>query len=329
LLEKSNVYILELTKNEKTHLAVRGELRLLIVVSLVLKKDISMNNFYAEIRAILESNANKLSTYTYRTYMSHLHKLQIYKPEVDCSEIKETFVLGYIEFMRSRNNSEGTIYRSLSILRMFVKILIRRHKISIDPMQNISLKRAKSRREFLELNELEKLYYSFRLQASKLNYGEREAIRAFLFSCFTGLRYSDLKNLTLRNVQNGKIRIITQKTGSQIYIPIPKQAMELIYYQDSMRLKDATGTVFHVVNNSTFNKNLRSGSKKLGFQHYLHTHLARHTFATSCITFGMPIEVISKMLGHSNLQTTLIYANYANSVIDREMKKFQLSIPKL
>lgn len=43
----------------------------------------------------------------------------------------------------------------------------------------------------------------------------------------------------------------------------------------------------------------------------------------------MPIEVISKMLGHSNLQTTLIYANYANSVIDREMKKFQLSIPKL
>lgn len=286
-----------------------------------------MGDFYAEIRDILESKASKLSTFTYKTYMSHLNKLQIYRPNVNCSEVTEAFVLGYMDFMRTRNNSEGTIYRSLSILRMLVKALLRCHKISADPMQNISLKRAKSQRKFLEVNELEMLYYNFRTQASKLNYGERESIRAFLFSCFTGLRYSDLKKLTLQNVQNGKIRIFTQKTGSQIYIPIPNQALELIFCQDE-HSKDSTGRVFHVVNNSTFNKNLRSASRKLGFQRYLHTHLARHTFATTCITLGMPIEVVSKMLGHANLQTTLIYANYANSVIDREMQKFQLKAPE-
>jgi integrase len=156
-------------------------------------------------------------------------------------------------------------------------------------------------------------------------------------------------------MQNGKIRIFTQKTDAQIYIPVPDQALELVRDADThfpasdfpdhntrehagnprcspsqppCQLSDRTDTVLHVVNNSTFNKNLRAGAKKLGFRRYLHAHLARHTFATSCITFGMPIEIISKMLGHASIQTTLIYANYSNSVIDREMRKFKINVPK-
>lgn len=279
-----------------------------------------MTDFYKESRAALESKAGKLSTCTYKTYLSHLHKLQLYRPTADCRDIDESFVIGYIDFMHARKNSESSIYRSLSIFRMFVKALQRRQKIRRDPMQNISMKRARSRREFLELNELEKLYSSFRARAPQLNFGEREALRAFLFSCFTGLRYSDLRNLTQRDMRNGKIRIFTQKTDTQVYIPVPRQALDLV--------RGAEDTILHVVNNSTFNKNLRAGAKKLGFQRYLHTHLARHTFATSCITFGMPIEVVSKMLGHTNVQTTLIYANYSNSVIDREMRKFRIKTPE-
>lgn len=314
-----------------------------------------MSDFYAETRAIIESKADRLSTFTYNTYLSHLHKLQLYRPMASCKDISESFIIGYIDFMRTRRNSEATIYRSLSILRMFVKQLLRRRKIRRDPMQNISLKRGRSRREFLELNELENLYRNFRTQSAQLNFGEREALRAFLFSCFTGLRYSDLRNLTPRDMQNGKIRIFTQKTDAQIYIPVPDQALELVRDADThfpasdfpdhntrehagnprcnpsqppCQPSGRTDTVLHVVNNSTFNKNLRAGAKKLGFRRYLHAHLARHTFATSCITFGMPIEIISKMLGHASIQTTLIYANYSNSVIDREMRKFKINVPK-
>lgn len=287
-----------------------------------------MSDFYAETRAIIESKADRLSTFTYNTYLSHLHKLQLYRPTASCGDITEGFVIGYIDFMRTRRNSEATIYRSLSILRMFVKQLLRRRKIQRDPMQNISLKRGRSRREFLELNELENLYRNFRTQSAQLNFGEREALRAFLFSCFTGLRYSDLRNLTPRDMQNGKIRIFTQKTDAQIYIPVPDQALELVRVLSPSQTPEQTDTVLHVVNNSTFNKNLRAGAKKLGFRRYLHAHLARHTFATSCITFGMPIEIISKMLGHTSIQTTLIYANYSNSVIDREMRKFKINVPK-
>ena len=88
-----------------------------------------MSDFYAESRAILESRANTLSRYTYETYLSHLHKLQLYRPAVECSDVTEAFVIGYIDFMHSRKNSAGCIYRSLSILRMFVKELLRRRKI--------------------------------------------------------------------------------------------------------------------------------------------------------------------------------------------------------
>ncbi|OWU99936.1 site-specific integrase [Fibrobacter sp. UWR2] len=278
-----------------------------------------MSDFYAESRAILESRANTLSRYTYETYLSHLHKLQLYRPAVECSDVTEAFVIGYIDFMHSRKNSAGCIYRSLSILRMFVKELLRRRKIRRNPMQNITLKKVRNRREFLEVDELEKLYSGFMEHSDRLNFSEREALRAFLFSCFTGLRFSDLKALTPHDIHNGKIRIFTQKTGAQVYIPIPAQAVAL--------LQGAGETALHVVDNSTFNRNLRAAAKKLDFHSRLHAHIARHTFATSCVSFGVPIEVISKVLGHANIETTLIYANYSNRVIDREMEKFKINVP--
>ena len=139
-----------------------------------------MSDFYAESRAILEAKADKLSRFTYDTYLSHLHKLQLYRPAASCADITEDFVFGYIDFMRNRRNSDGSIYRSLSILRMFVKALLRKRKIRRDPMRNISLKKARSRREFLELDELERLYRGFREQSPQLNFSEREALRVFL-----------------------------------------------------------------------------------------------------------------------------------------------------
>ena len=278
-----------------------------------------MSDFYAETRAIVESKASTLSKYTFDTYLSHLRKLQMYRPTAECRDITEAFVFGYIDFMHSRKNSAGCIYRSLSILRMFIRELLRRRKMRRDPMRDFPLKKVRNRREFLEIDELEKLYSGFRERSEQLNFSEREALRAFLFSCFTGLRFSDLRALTPHDIHNGKIRIFTQKTGAQVYIPIPAQALALL---------EGTGeTALHVVDNSTFNKNLRAAAKKLDFHSHLHAHIARHTFATSCVSFGVPIEVISKVLGHANIQTTLIYANYSNKVIDREMEKFKINVP--
>jgi len=83
-------------------------------------------------------------------------------------------------------------------------------------------------------------------------------------------------------------------------------------------------SVFHKpTKNRYFNRHLRFGAKKLGFEKYIHCHLARHTFATTCLTLGIPLEVTSKLLGHRNVSTTMIYAKYVDKVLDSEMEKFK------
>ena len=276
-----------------------------------------MSDFFEEIQKSIVAQSDHLSKYSISTYLSHISKLRQYRPKLDCNEIGVPFLQGYVEFMKLRENSDGTIYRSLAVLRKFVNILLRNGLADKNPFTDFRMHRVRSRRDFLDLSELKILYESFHKIEQSLTFAEREAMRAFLFSCFTGLRYADLKDLRSEDIKNGKIHKWTQKTGQKVYIPIPKQALSLI--------RDAeNGHVLHVVNNSSFNKSLKSGAKKIGFDKRLHTHLARHTFATSCISLGIPIEAVSKLLGHSVIQTTMIYANYADSTIDRCMAKFQI-----
>lgn len=86
--------------------------------------------------------------------------------------------------------------------------------------------------------------------------------------------------------------------------------------------KMSNDPIFRVVENSYFNRSLRSAAQKLGLSKYIHCHLARHTFATTCITLGIPLPATSKLLGHRNLETTLIYAKFVDPFLDKEMRKF-------
>ena len=276
-----------------------------------------MRDFFEEIRKAVDSQSCRLSRFTLNTYLSNISKIHQYRPKLDCNEIDVPFLEGYVEFMRLRKNSDGTIYRSLAVLRKFVNILLKNGLADKNPLTDYHMHRARTRRDFLDLGELKALYDSFIKNEKSLTFAEHEAMRAFLFSCFTGLRYADLKNLRTEDIKNGKIHKWTQKTGQMVYIPIPKQTLMLIEATDN-------GHVLHVVNNSSFNKSLRSAAKKINFAKRLHAHLARHTFATSCISLGIPIEAVSKLLGHSVIQTTMIYANYADATIDRCMSKFEI-----
>ncbi len=276
-----------------------------------------MSEFFKEIHQSVMNQSASLSKFTLNTYLSHISKIRQFRPNLDTNAIDERFLEDYVKFMQNRKNKEGTMYRSLAVLRKFVNMLRKNGVMKNSPFENYRMPRVRNRRDYLEIDELRALYDGYFKKMRKMTYAESEAMRAFLFSCFTGLRYADLKNLCSEDIKSGKIHKWTQKTGQMVYIPIPRQALSLV---------DLTGCgpVLHVVNNSTFNKNLRSAAHKIGFSRRLHTHLARHTFATSCISLGIPIEVVSKMLGHSALQTTLIYANYADAAIDRVMSKFEV-----
>lgn len=263
----------------------------------------------------LAEDSENLAEITVKTYRWNLRKIQSFAPDLTIEEVSAEFIRNYRSHLREIGNGEATIGKALSVFRIFTNKLIANGLLSQNPFNRIKIHRVESRREFLPLGELKSLYLNFLDREASLSKSERESLRVFLFSCFTGLRFSDLRTLDANEIVDWKIRKRTHKTGEAVYIPIPVQARILL--QDIPK-----GTIFHVADNAHFNKRLRSGAKKLGCFRHLHCHMARHTFATTCISIGIPLPVTSKLLGHRNLETTLIYAKYTDILLDKEMRKF-------
>ena len=264
----------------------------------------------------LNKSSDELAPLTVRTYYWNLKKIEYFCPELECENLTPDFVRDFKHHLESLRNKEATVVKALSVLRVFCNKMKADGIIDCDPFENVKIKRAYSHRGFLTLRELKHLYLNFQDLRTTLTRSEEEVMRVFLFSCFTGMRYSDLQTLNSSEIFDWKIRKQTHKTGEAVYIPIPVQARILL----PEPLKP--GRIFHVIDNASFNRTLRKAAQKLGLFKYVHCHLARHTFATTCITIGIPLPATSKLLGHRNLDTTLIYAKYVDTFLDKEMKKF-------
>ena len=273
--------------------------------------------FFETAQKYLEQDNENLAPLTARTYYWNLKKLKDFKPDLDCDDIDEGFIREYRQHLQNKGNKPNTVNKALSVFRIFLRKMLANDLIQKDPFEKIKIGRVYSQRGFLTTNELKHLYLNFLDSKDSLTETEQNVMTVFLFSCFTGLRYSDLHSLDASEIFDWKIRKQTHKTGEPVYIPIPVQARLLM----PQKLKQ--GPVFKVIENSHFNRTLRKVAPKLGYHKHIHCHLARHTFATTCITLGISLSATSKLLGHRNLETTLIYAKYVDAFLDKEMKKFE------
>lgn len=272
--------------------------------------------FYETALKYLELDKEKLSPQTIRTYYWNLKKIEDFLPKSCCEDINETHIREFRQHLQNKGNKPNTVNKALSVFRAFLRKMLADRLIERDPFENIKIGRVYSHRGFLTTTELKRLYLNFLDRKGFLSKTEQNVMRIFLFSCFTGLRYSDLYTLDASEIFDWKIRKQTHKTGEPVYIPIPLQARLLLPE------KLEQGNVFKVVENSHFNRILRKAAPKLGYYKYIHCHLARHTFATTCITLGISLSATSKLLGHRNVETTLIYAKFVDTFLDKEMKKF-------
>lgn len=273
--------------------------------------------FYATALHYLEKEKMNLSPYSARTYYWNLKKISDFKPDLCLQELNVEIIQEYKRYLQQIGNSPATINKALSVFRIFINKMVADGMVEANPFDKVKIGRAYTRRGFLTMRELKSLYLNFEDHGNMLTKTEYDTMRVFLFSCFTGLRYNDLRSLDANEIFDWKIRKQMHKTGDSVYIPIPLQARLLLPE------KIKSGPVFRVVENSYFNRTLRSAAKKLGYYKRIHCHLARHTFATTCITLGIPLPATSKLLGHRNLETTLIYAKYVDTFLDKEMKKFR------
>lgn len=144
----------------------------------------------------------------------------------------------------------------------------------------------------------------------------------FVFSCYTGLAYIDIKNLKKAHISKGfdnKLWINTkrQKTDVQTVVPLLDVAQTILYKYKGL----PDGVLLPIPTNQKTNAYLKEIADVCGINKNLTFHLARHTFATTItLSNGVPIETVSKMLGHTDIKTTQIYARITNEKISSDMK---------
>jgi site-specific recombinase XerD len=266
----------------------------------------------------LNENKSRLRLESWWSYKSQITKLLKFKKTISFADITEKFINDYHHYMLyTLHNNENTASKSLRSLRTFVNIALRYGYIKNNPFRFITIKKVDGKRDFLtsdELNKLSQAYFTGKI----IKTIEREILQYFLFSCYTGLRYSDLKSLRMESIKENKVRINMHKTGHFISIPLTQKALELLPENTT----SDSELVFRIYCNKVTNRILKQIGIRYEIPKKVTCHVARHTFATVSITLGIPIEVVSKLLGHTNLKTTQVYAKIVDSVKEREMEKW-------
>ena len=210
--------------------------------------------------------------------------------------------------------------KHLARLKKLMNLALDLEWLDKNPFARYKLKFHKHKSEFLEKHELESMIKAFVPEE-----GHRIVRDVFVFSCYTGLSYSDVKKLKSGNVVrgiDGRFWLFLQrtKTNYPLRIPLLEEAMLILE-----RYKDAPGTgkdnLLPVFVNQKMNIYIKEVAKRIGIDKNLTFHSARHTFATTVtLSNGVPIATVSKLLGHTKITTTQVYARVLEDKISADME---------
>lgn len=289
-----------------------------------------------------DNHAHKLHKATlglYKTTQSYL--LEFVKKEFGTSDIylrdlNYSFVIKFDNFLRayklSRNKKRilgNTIIKHIQRLRKMVTMAFHIEWIDRDPFVKYKPVFEKSEREYLSQAELQNIE-NYETDIERLNIVKD----LFIFSCYTGIAYVDVMKLTKDNVLlgiDGGQWIITKrtKTNTPVKIPILDTTQQLIdKYKNNIRAQ-VTGTLLPTLSNQKLNSYLKEIADGCKMKKNLTFHMARHTFATTVtLTNGVPIETVSKLLGHTKLSTTQIYAKVIERKVSDDMNALKLVLTK-
>ena len=264
----------------------------------------------------------------YETSLRHLKEFLEYKfkiSDIDIERIDYAFITDYEFFLRTKRNcSNNTAIKYVKNFHKVVNICLANGWLLKSPFTNYKPKIKEVVRDYLLDDEIkairDKNITSFRLDLVR---------DIFLFSCYTGLAYIDVKQLKKSNISIGIdgdkwIFKSRQKTDVNSKIPILPPALEILdkYKEHPKCLNE--GFLLPILSNQKMNAYLKEIADICGINKELTFHIARHTFATTVtLSNGVPIETVSKMLGHTNLKTTQHYAKILDKKISEDMQRLK------
>ncbi len=278
------------------------------------KKTIPLTDYFEK-----QMEKRKDSESNYQNWQSTLKHLQAFENgSIMLSQVNENWLgewHSYLKTTKTKNEkklSKNTIFSYYNKVIACLKQAFKEKLTNFNPAQaSIGVKSEDSKREYLSADEVQKLINTA--------CDDPQLKRAFLFSCLTGLRWSDIEKLTWSEVREDMIVFQQKKTGGSEYLPVSEQALYFLGER-----KEEKEKVFHLTYSAWNNVKLREWAMAAGIKKKVTFHVARHTMATMSLTNGTDLYTVSKLLGHKNIKNTQIYAK----VIDSKKRDAVDSIPK-
>lgn len=264
---------------------------------------LAVDYFRKKVKAIKVKNSRENNE-------NMINHLEAFRKNVTLAEITRDFYKKFVDHLLAKLSVNSA--RLISVL-----LKARLHEAYTDGMiasmpdlYGVTPKKESTSIDFLTLDELKSM-----VEAD----APEEIKNPFLFCCFTGLRFSDVKALRWENIEHGIIVLRMKKTREIVRVPISENARRFL------PAPQEKGTVFKIGPLNTQTRGLKLWAKNAGIKKDLHFHMSRHTFGTLALENGADIYTVSKLLGHRNVETTQIYAK----VLDEGRRKAVDAIPLL
>jgi len=255
-----------------------------------------------------------------RRHLENFILLKYQLKDISLKEIKPIFIWDFEVYLMTTGKCQtNTTAKFMQYFKRIILIARNNGLIAIDPFVNYKTHLTKVDRGYLTQENVEKIL------KKEFVIKRLELVRdIFIFSCFTGLSYIDVKNLTNKEIRtsfDNNLWIMTKRQKTKVdsnilLLDVPKMIIEK--YRD----KSVNDHVLPILSNQKMNAYLKEIGDLCEIDKELTFHLARHTFATTItLAKGVPIETVSKMLGHTNIRTTQIYARITDSKISNDMQE--------
>ena len=258
-----------------------------------------------------------------RKYVADFIKYQYKRSDMSMNELTEEFIHDFCLYLK---NVVGLAQSSIWIYSIPLKHMVTaahyNGKIPRNPFAMYHVDPDHKEREFLTEEELS-MFAGIKLENPNFSF----ARDLFLFGCWTGISFIDIKNLTEDNIVNINdapwIVSQRQKTGVPFKIKLMESSLQIIERYKPFR-KDEH--LFAIGSLDMINKRIKRVANMCGIKKRISFHVSRHTFAVLALEHGMPIESVSKILGHTNITTTQIYAKVTSTKLDHDISVFESRI---
>ena len=283
---------------------------------------VKLHNAYVSKRVEVEVCKATFTKYeTLRKKLESYLKKQYNRNDLYLKELNQRFVIGFELFLKVEGKiAHNTTIKYVQFLKRIINFAIANEYLQHNPFSAFKCTFQPVFRECLTQEEVDIL------RSKEIQIGRLVTVRdVFVFSIYTGLAYADVKKLKKEEIVKGNdgslwVQTFRAKTNTRVPIPLLPKALELVqkYLAED---HSPTGLVFPVPSNQKVNAYLKEIADLCGISKRLTYHLARHTFATTItLSNGVPIETVSKMLGHTNIKTTQRYSKVLDLKISHDMK---------